>query len=133
MGSEMCIRDSFGPLGSLNPIWGFKCRGLGPSEPRRQGSGRDALGGDLAVSAFADLSFDLPTAVLKQNGIHGHVFASAGNVAEVKAKGFSMENFMKSFRSSIGCGIVIPIKDLFRMEVSHLFLLLWLHFRNLTA
>ncbi|KAJ8449027.1 hypothetical protein Cgig2_004082 [Carnegiea gigantea] len=101
----------FGPLGSLNPIWGFKCRGLGPSEPRRQGM--------QAVSAFADLSFDLPTAVLKQNGIHGHVFASAGNVAEVKAKGFSMDNFMKSFRSSIGCGIVIPIKHLFRMEVNY--------------
>lgn len=43
----------------------------------------DFLGGDLAVSAFADLSFDLPLRWFREKGIHGHLFACAGNVAKL--------------------------------------------------
>ncbi|CAH2073999.1 unnamed protein product [Thlaspi arvense] len=55
-------------LGGPSASWGFKTRGLGPNEPRREEaedeSGdtyeRDFVGGDVAVTAFADLSFDFP-------------------------------------------------------------------------
>ncbi|KAK9700003.1 hypothetical protein RND81_08G210300 [Saponaria officinalis] len=119
-------------LAGPNSLFGFKSRGLGPTEPRRQtrnqsdtdssaSSERDALGGDLAVSAFADLSFDLPFKVLNENGIHGHVFAATGNLAKLTEnewRNFSAKGFMESFRSTVGCGIILPTK-LFRVEVNY--------------
>ena len=118
-------------LSGPSSLLGFKCRGLGPTEPRRStkdkpdndssaAAERDALGGDLAVSAFADLSFDLPLKVLKDAGIHGHIFAASGNLVKLTEnewQKFSVQNFMQSFRTTVGCGIIIPTK-LFRLEVS---------------
>jgi outer membrane protein insertion porin family len=118
-------------LGALSSLLGFQRRGVGPSEPRRSASvesvtdhaavssGRDYLGGDLAVSAFADLSFDLPGKLLRDTGIHGHAFLSAGNLAklsESEYKNFSFPEFRCTFRSSACVGIVWPTK-LFRLEV----------------
>ncbi|XP_040999800.1 sorting and assembly machinery component 50 homolog B-like [Juglans microcarpa x Juglans regia] len=116
-------------LGGPTTVWGFKTRGLGPTEPRRQIKdkpsdensdfpGRDFLGGDLAVTAFADLSFDLPIKWLRDRGIHGHIFAGAGNLAKLTENefwNFSFRKFLESFRSSVGVGIVVPTK-LFRLE-----------------
>ncbi|KAL0299309.1 UNVERIFIED_CONTAM: hypothetical protein Sradi_6590700 [Sesamum radiatum] len=110
-------------------VLGFKARGLGPAEPRRlvrensndgssSDSGIDHIGGDLAVTAFADLSFDLPLRVFRDAGIHGHIFACTGSLnklTENAYKGFSLQKFRDSFRSSAGFGIIIPTK-LFRME-----------------
>lgn len=122
------------PVCTLNgptSLLGFKCRGLGPTDVRRvctstsnkedsnASSGRDVLGGDLAVTAFADLSFDLPVKLFRDAGIHGHLFASAGNLArltEGEFKNFSLRKFWESFRTSIGGGIIVPTK-LFRVEV----------------
>lgn len=113
-------------LGGPLALWGFKTRGLGPTEARRQmqnnsdSPGRDSLGGDLGVSAFADLSFDFPLWWFREKGIHGHVFACAGNVAKLtenEYKNFSLPKFLESFRSSVGAGIVFPT-NLFRLEVS---------------
>ncbi|GKV09654.1 hypothetical protein SLEP1_g21121 [Rubroshorea leprosula] len=64
LGKESLNKGTFrGPT----TLWGFKTRGLGLTEPRREindeiadPSKRDYLAGDLAFSAFADLSFDLP-------------------------------------------------------------------------
>ncbi|KAL7229197.1 hypothetical protein ACSBR2_007821 [Camellia fascicularis] len=124
-------------LGGPTTLLGFKSRGLGPTEPRREigensnvessdtHSGRDFLGGDLAVTAFADLSFDLPLRVLKEAGIHGHFFACAGNLTKLTEnayRDFSFKKFHDSFRSSVGCGIIIPTK-LFRMEVNYCYIL----------
>ncbi|KAJ7959620.1 Sorting and assembly machinery component 50-like protein [Quillaja saponaria] len=120
-------------LGGPSTVWGFKTRGLGPSEPRRQtrdnsnddNSGRDYVGGDLVVTAFADLSFDLPVKWLRENGVHGHVFAGAGNVAKLtegEFRNFSFHNFLQSFRSSVGVGVVIPTK-LFRLEGNYYYIL----------
>ncbi|CAO2817021.1 unnamed protein product [Amaranthus hypochondriacus] len=119
-------------LSGPSSLFGFKCRGLGPTEPRRQtrdipyddfnaAADRDALGGDLAVSAFADLSFDLPLRILKEAGIHGHIFAAAGNLVKITENEWqkiSPNNFMQSFRSTVGCGIIVPTK-LFRLEVNY--------------
>ncbi|XP_061376624.1 uncharacterized protein LOC133318617 [Gastrolobium bilobum] len=116
-------------LGGPITLWGFKTRGLGPTEPRRQSrdvinndhddsSKWDFIGGDLAVTAFADLSFDFPVRWLREHGIHGHVFAGAGNMAKLTQNGyklFSPRNFLESFRTSVGCGFVIPTR-LFRLE-----------------
>lgn len=120
-------------LGGPTALWGFSTRGLGPTEPRRQlrsnpsdenaDPERDYLGGDLAVTAFADLSFDFPLKWCRAKGIHGHIFASAGNVdklTENAYQNFSFRKFAESFRSSVGVGIVVPT-NLFRMEVSNLF------------
>uniref|UniRef100_A0A452ZBZ7 Bacterial surface antigen (D15) domain-containing protein n=1 Tax=Aegilops tauschii subsp. strangulata TaxID=200361 RepID=A0A452ZBZ7_AEGTS len=122
-------------LGGISSLLGFRTRGVGPTEPRRlvpgeseDGSpavpGRDYLGGDLAVSAFADLSFDLPLKVLRDAGIHGHAFLTAGNLAKLSEgqyKNFSLDEFRRSFRSTAGVGIILPTK-LFRVEVCFIFL-----------
>ncbi|KAL9316228.1 hypothetical protein ACSQ67_017229 [Phaseolus vulgaris] len=123
-------------LGGPTTLWGFKTRGLGPSEPRRvnrdgsdddnvDSSGWDFIGGDLAVTAFADLSFDLPIRWLREHGIHGHVFAGSGNAAKLSQneyRHFSPRKFLESFRMSVGCGFVIPTR-LFRLEGNYFYIL----------
>ncbi|KAK6135788.1 hypothetical protein DH2020_030483 [Rehmannia glutinosa] len=117
-------------------VLGFKSRGLGPAEPRRfvrdnssnensDDTGIDHIGGDLALTGFADLSFDLPLKVFRDAGIHGHVFACTGSLnklTENAYKGFSLQKFRDSFRSCVGAGIIIPTK-LFRMEVNYCYIL----------
>lgn len=117
-------------LGGPTSVLGFKARGLGPTELRRNmddGESSDSypatdfLGGDLAVTAFADLSFDLPLRVLREAGIHGHIFASAGSLNKLSENAYrnlSYQKFRESFRSSIGCGVIVPTK-IFRMEVNY--------------
>ncbi|XP_073100773.1 uncharacterized protein [Elaeis guineensis] len=112
-------------LGGPTSLLGFRTRGLGPTDSRRfiptksdkddspASPERDVLGGDLAVTAFADLSFDLPLKLFRESGIHGHVFINAGNLAKLtenKFKDFSFRNFGESFRSSVGFGIIFPTK-----------------------
>ncbi|KAL0359147.1 UNVERIFIED_CONTAM: hypothetical protein Sangu_0764100 [Sesamum angustifolium] len=115
-------------------VLGFRARGLGPAEPRRRDnsdggkpddSGMDHIGGDLALTAFADLSFDLPLRALREAGIHGHVFACTGSLNKLTEKAykeFSFEKLRDSFRSSAGFGIIVPTK-LFRMEVNYCYIL----------
>ncbi|KAF3786939.1 Sorting and assembly machinery component 50-like protein [Nymphaea thermarum] len=128
------------PVCTLNgptSLLGFKSRGLGPTDVRRvsidpsnkeesdASPGRDVLGGDLAVTAFADLSFDLPLKLLRNSGIHGHLFASAGNLAKLtenEFQNFSLRKFGESFRSSVGGGIIVPTK-LFRVEINYCYIL----------
>ncbi|MCH94437.1 sorting and assembly machinery component 50-like protein, partial [Trifolium medium] len=118
-------------LGGPTTLWGFKTRGVGPTEPRRQrrdeenDGTHDFIGGDLSVTAFADLSFDLPIRWLRDQGIHAHIFAGSGNVAKLtqdEYKHFSPRKFLDSFRLSAGCGIVIPTR-LFRLEANYVHLL----------
>ncbi|KAK6156106.1 hypothetical protein DH2020_010354 [Rehmannia glutinosa] len=88
-------------------------------------TGIDHIGGDLALTGFADLSFDLPLKVFRDAGIHGHVFACTGSLnklTENAYKGFSLQKFRDSFRSCVGAGIIIPTK-LFRMEVNYCYIL----------
>ncbi|MQL69233.1 hypothetical protein Taro_001485 [Colocasia esculenta] len=119
-------------LGGPTSLLGFKLRGLGPTDSRRlipsnrednsnSSPGKDALGGDLAVTAFADLSFDLPLEMFREAGIHGHAFVCAGNLStltENEIRGFSFQKFVQSFRSSAGFGIIVPTK-LFRVEINY--------------
>lgn len=129
------IGGSTSPVCSLRgptSLLGFKARGLGPAEPRRfvrdnsndenaDHPGVDHVGGDLALTAFADLSFDLPLRVFRDAGIHGHVFACTGSLNKITEKaysGFSLQKLRDSFRSSAGFGIIVPTK-LFRMEVGY--------------
>ncbi|XP_059666780.1 uncharacterized protein LOC132312429 [Cornus florida] len=123
-------------LGGPKTLLGFKSRGVGASDLQRQirdnsndessdTPGRDFFGGDLALTSFMDLSFDLPSRVLREAGIHGHVFACAGNLTKLTEnafKDFSFQKFQESFRSSAGFGIVVPTK-LFRMEVNYCYIL----------
>ncbi|XP_022993263.1 sorting and assembly machinery component 50 homolog B-like [Cucurbita maxima] len=123
-------------IGGPTTVWGFKTRGMGPTEPRREvrdenkgkdndALGRDFVGGDLAVTAFADLSFDLPLRWLREHGIHGHIFAGAGNLAKLtenEFRSFSFQKFMETFRTSVGVGIVVPTR-LFRLEGNFYYIL----------
>ncbi|CAO2177693.1 unnamed protein product [Urochloa humidicola] len=121
-------------LGGLTSLLGFKTRGVGPTEVRRfvpsesvmddsaASPGRDYLGGDFAVSAFADLSFDLPLKLFRDAGIHGHAFLTAGNLAklsESEFRNFSFSEFGRTFRSSAGVGVVLPTK-LFRINYCYI-------------
>ncbi|KAM3274131.1 hypothetical protein ACQJBY_043359 [Aegilops geniculata] len=119
-------------LGGPSSLLGFKSRGLGPTDsqacaPKNSENAApispelDALGGDIAVTAFADLSFDLPLKPLRELGIHGHAFVSAGNHAkftERDIRRFSVTEFLKTFRSSAGFGVVVPTR-LFRIEMNY--------------
>lgn len=132
-------------LGGPMSLLGFKPRGVDPSQLRREisktnsneesaagASGMDFIGGDLAVTASADLSFDLPLRVLRESGIHAHAFACTGSLnklTESAFRDFSFCKFRDSFRSSAGFGIVMPLKP-FRMEVSSLYFLLHFFFRS---
>ncbi|KAG2262655.1 hypothetical protein Bca52824_069734 [Brassica carinata] len=102
------LGGNISPVCSLegpSALWGFKTRGLGPNEPRRevedenQSGGdayeRDFVGGDVAVTAYADLSFDFPLRWFRERGIHGHVFACAGNMAELS--GNKYRNFTLNY------------------------------------
>ncbi|CAL9153804.1 unnamed protein product [Musa hybrid cultivar] len=135
-------------LGGPTSLLGFKLRGLGPSDLRRvippkrgedeattsserdaSGSitspGRDVTGGDFAVTAFADLSFDLPLKVFRESGVHGHVFINAGNLVKLtddEFKNFSVKRFLEMFRSSAGFGIIFPTR-FFRMEINYCYIL----------
>ncbi|KAG2240799.1 hypothetical protein Bca52824_097093 [Brassica carinata] len=108
-------------LGGPSALWGFSTRGLGPNEPRRRGDvERDFVGGDAAVTAFADLSFDLSFRWLRER-VHGHVFACAGNMAKLTENEFrnlSAPKLLETFRTSLGAGIVLPV-SLFRMEINY--------------
>ena len=107
---------------------GFHCRGVGPMDVRRainlvvpDGSEekmRDALGGDISVTSFADLSFDLPLQYLRDRNIHGHCFVCAGNLIGLPEidESMSVKKFWSSTRVSAGAGLVIPTR-LFRLEV----------------
>lgn len=120
-------------LGGPTSLLGFRLRGLGPTDSRRlipsksddnssSVPGTDVLGGDLAATAFADLSFDLPLKFFREAGIHGHAFVCAGNLsklAENEIRNLSFYKFIHSIRSSAGFGIIIPTK-LFRVEVCNL-------------
>ncbi|PKI46693.1 sorting and assembly machinery component 50 homolog B-like [Punica granatum] len=119
----------FSSLGGPTSLLGFGTRGVGPAEPRRQtddeSSERDFVGGDIAVTAFADLSFDLPFKWSRKSGIYGHVFACAGNLAKLSQnefRNFSFQNFVKSYRSSVGAGIVVPT-NIVRLEVNYCYVL----------
>ncbi|KZV34944.1 sorting and assembly machinery component 50B [Dorcoceras hygrometricum] len=140
LNSPSCLLDRFFMGGNTSPVCslsgpisvlGFKARGFGPAERRRvvrenssdqtfDDSGMDYIGGDLALTAFADFSFDLPLRVLRDAGIHGHVFACTGSLSKLTENAFRQLSYQKlrdSFRSSAGFGIIVPTK-LFRMEVS---------------
>ncbi|XP_023531139.1 sorting and assembly machinery component 50 homolog isoform X2 [Cucurbita pepo subsp. pepo] len=124
-------------VGGPTTVWGFKTRRMGPTEPRREvrgennqgensdSPGRDFVGGDLAVTAFADLSFDFPIRWLREHGIHGHIFAGAGNLAKLtenEFRSFSFQKFLETFRTSVGAGIVLPTR-LFRLEGNFYYIL----------
>ncbi|CAN1255330.1 Sorting and assembly machinery component 50 homolog [Linum perenne] len=122
-------------LGGPTTVWGYRTRGLGPTESRRQSKTSaddenavpevDYLGGDLAVTAFADLSFDFPLKWFSERGIHGHVFASSGNLERLTQnayKDFSLQKFASSFRTSVGAGIVAPMQPL-RLELNYYYML----------
>lgn len=118
-------------LGGPSSLLGFRTRGLGPTDMRRvinpkkdeglssQCDGQDFVGGDLAVTAFADVSFDLPLRIFRDAGIHGHAFVCAGNLAKLsegEIRNISIQRFLNTFRSSAGVGVVLPTK-FFRVEV----------------
>ncbi|KAF2296292.1 hypothetical protein GH714_037273 [Hevea brasiliensis] len=122
-------------LGGPIALYGFRTRGLGPTDLRRQlqsnptddsaDPARDYIGGDLAVTAFADVSFDFPSKWCQSKGIHGHMFASTGNIDKLTENAYqnlSLRKFVESFRTSVGVGIVVPA-NLFRLEVRNPFLL----------
>ncbi|KAL5700689.1 hypothetical protein ACHQM5_026106 [Ranunculus cassubicifolius] len=113
-------------LGGPSALLGFNSRGVGLTEERRtmldsddNGTSRDVLGGDFAMSAYADLSFNLPLKALRDAGIHGHAFASTGTVTKFTRNDF--RNLGKSFRTTVGAGVIIPT-NVFRMEINYCYI-----------
>ncbi|KAL8161046.1 hypothetical protein V2J09_012535 [Rumex salicifolius] len=127
LGKPSSVADRFF-MGGPNSMLGFKFRGIGPMDLRRQTKNtnhnnleRDAIGGDLALNAFVDLSFDLPFKKMREAGIYGRAIASAGSLttlSENKFRDFSLQKFYQSVRSYVGFGVTIPTK-LFKLEVNY--------------
>jgi len=108
-------------LGGLSTLSGFKGKDLeqrdfrtgAPNISDNDGASTspELDGGDIAVTAFADLSFDLPLKPLRELGIHGHAahaLVSAGNITKLKEHyrpKFSLTDSLQTFRSSAGFGI----------------------------
>ena len=97
-GSRVSVCDRFFIGGAPSCLRGFHLHGVGPmcmrtgSKPEStSGAKFDAVGGDVMLNFFADLSFDvLPPAgnvvgdlkivsLLRSAGMHGHVFVNGGN------------------------------------------------------
>nr|GME12663.1 sorting and assembly machinery component 50 homolog [Ipomoea batatas] len=129
------LRERFFMGGNSSPVFsfggpisilGFKSSGLRHAEPQsqvREGANSESsnFSGDLAVTAFADLSFDLPLKLFRDAGIHGHAFACAGNLDRLTENTFrdlSLQKLQESYKASAGFGIVVPLKR-FRMEVNY--------------
>jgi len=122
---ETCISDRFF-LGGADSLRGFRSRGAGPSAARRPAGPaaagaaagpprtRDALGGDLLFSALAAVTFPLPSEVLNEVGVHGHVWANAGTLLPLAA----WQQARASLRLSTGLGLVFPTR-IGRMEVNY--------------
>lgn len=107
-------------------ILGLGFRGMESTKLKRSADGtetsdsRDHLGGGLAVTGFADLSFDLPLGFLRQKNLHGHCFLCASNLiglTEADRRSLSFQGFLSSFKCFAGAGIVIPTR-FFRLEVN---------------
>ncbi|RCV36618.1 hypothetical protein SETIT_7G332200v2 [Setaria italica] len=124
-------------LGGPSSLSGFKARDLEPRDfrtcdPNNSENGASTCteldgGGDIAVTAFADLSFDLPLkSVLDQElGVHGHAFVSAANIAKLTEHGprkFPLTDFLQTFRCSVGFGVLVPT-ELFRIEMNCCYIL----------
>ncbi|KAK3119541.1 hypothetical protein QOZ80_9AG0672010 [Eleusine coracana subsp. coracana] len=119
-------------LGGPSSLSGFKSRGLGATDFGTSASNNskinasaspelNGMAGDIAVTAFADLSFDIPLKPLRDLGIHGHAFVSARNLAkltECDLRKFPLADFLQTFRSSVGFGVVLPNR-LFRIEMNY--------------
>eukprot|EP00897_Mesotaenium_endlicherianum_P001726 jgi/Mesen1/1581/ME000134S00703 len=108
-GRAPLINDRFF-LGGPSSLRAFRRHGIGPSAARAlPGEGRDALGGDVFVTAAAALSFDLP------------VFAAAGNLTSLREAvaappAAAVRSFVDGMRVSVGAGLVLPT-TLGRLEV----------------
>lgn len=121
------LSDRFyvGGIGNYG-LRGFHFRGVGPTDARRPRSPStsasdegaldtnvDSLGGNFFCSALAALRFDLPFGEgFKAVGLRGQVFWNCGNVSQLSTlasrRDDAWDNFLKTFRFSIGAGIVWP-------------------------
>ena len=97
---------------------GFAPRSIGPYDAQARDAqslagtgGSDTLGGDLTANVTARLSFDLPSRLLTSVGVHGHVFADAGNVVRLhgtRPSAETLRGMARTARVSLGAGLVIP-------------------------
>lgn len=62
------------------------------------------------ASMLAALRFDLPFKTLHALGVQGQVFFNAGTLGNFLEKGSISRNLKQSFRSSVGAGLLWPLK-----------------------
>mmetsp|Transcript_10237 Transcript_10237/g.19344 ORF Transcript_10237/g.19344 Transcript_10237/m.19344 type:complete len:474 (-) Transcript_10237:237-1658(-) len=132
------IADRFFLGGPEHGLRGFRNRGVGPTDVRRQGpvptskdgAGsstaaasaeqpknklvRDYLGGDLKLSAFAALTCKFPNRLLQGLNVRGQVFVNAGNVVPLSGLGrdgmkTSAMKLYSDMRLTTGVGLTFPV------------------------
>ncbi|KAF5195336.1 Outer membrane omp85 family protein [Thalictrum thalictroides] len=121
LGGQFSSESTF--WGGLTTLLGFKSHDHGPTElgllnalqPENASSPAspvgDILGGNLAYTAFADLSFTPPLKLFSDAGIHTHLFACTGNLTKLTENhfgNFSVRKFGETFRTCVGAGIIVP-------------------------
>uniref|UniRef100_A0A7S0WW56 Bacterial surface antigen (D15) domain-containing protein n=1 Tax=Pyramimonas obovata TaxID=1411642 RepID=A0A7S0WW56_9CHLO len=120
-------------IGGPSSLRGFRTRGVGPSDARRQGKDadsktaasstkkpkkeikRDYLGGDLKWTGFAALTWRLPNKYLQALDAQGQLFVDAGNVVALSGLGVdgmrkAANNVFNDFRVTTGVGITFPTR-----------------------
>lgn len=112
-----CDRFYMGGLG-YQGLRGFNQFGVGPMGTRRASTSTqerklDSLGSNAMASMLAAFRFDLPFRTLNALGIQGQVFfntGTLGNFLEKGERGSMTRNLKQSFRSSVGAGLLWPLK-----------------------
>ncbi|KAF7051374.1 hypothetical protein CFC21_059610 [Triticum aestivum] len=119
-------------LGGPSSLSGFKARGLEPRDLRSCGltdseNGAstspelDGLGEVLCYNCILFRTEVVPLKPLRDLGIHGHAFASTGNLAKLTERDlrkFPLTDLLQTFRSFVGFGVVVPTR-LFRIEMNY--------------
>jgi outer membrane protein insertion porin family len=123
-------------IGGPETLRGFRTRGVGPSDMRRQapasakeGEGsstsdgeagkktklqRDYLGGDLKLTGFAAMTFKFPNRILSSLNVKGQVFVNAGTITPLCGPGgldtsVLPKRIVDDMRITTGVGIMFPI------------------------
>jgi len=128
-------------IGGPSSLRGFRTRGIGPSDARRQGkelegkqsekssgkpnkeSKRDYLGGDLKWTGFAALTWRLPNRFLKALDAQAQLFVDAGNLVPLSGLGVegmrrTRDHLFQDFRVTTGVGITFPTR-IGRVELNY--------------
>ncbi len=86
-------------------IRGFDTSGIGPRALQSDGTGFDAIGGNIFYAGTVEVRFPFPF-IPEELGMSGAVFADAGSLYETDFSGADVVNDSNQLRSSVGASLL---------------------------